>query len=229
MGFVLALIVLLIVGLFGSAYALSFAARRQKDVVVMARPDDVIAVIESAFGGGMLWREVYGRGAWNFECRGMGISSMSISTKPVISIDASDHGPAGVLVSMWMSEYGSAWGQVGCADRVVFKRLKVERALKAISMGMPQQGVPQQGMPQQGMPQQGMPQQGMPQQGMPQQGHPAMGQQYGIMPSPGPHSGQTANQNPGPTFGPGAGTPGGSQPHRPSFSPPSNHPYGPRR
>ncbi|MGB3885048.1 hypothetical protein [Gordonia sp. (in: high G+C Gram-positive bacteria)] len=209
MGFVLAIIVLLIVGVFGSAYALSFAARRQKDVVVMARPDDVIAVIESAFGGGMLWREVYGRGAWNFECRGMGISSMSISTKPVISIDASDHGPAGVLVSMWMSEYGSAWGQVGCADRVVFKRLKVERALKAISMGMPQQG--------------------MPQQGMPQQGHPAMGQQYGIMPSPGPHSGQTANQNPGPAFGPGAGTPGGSQPHRPSFSPPSNHPYGPRR
>lgn len=220
---VLIWIVLVVAALLAVAYGLSFAARRQVDTVVMARPDDVVAAIDEGFSNGLLWRPVHGPGTWNFECRGIGISSMAIKTKPVISIDASDHGAAGVLVQMWMSSWGSSYGQVGSADRVVFKRRKVIRQLKRLSAGaassQPQMGQQSPGAPTSTGTVPSAPPTPSPR---PADGSGPGSSGFGAPPGlggVGPAMPATDGR-PTPTFGPGSGTPGGYRSQGGGFAPP---------
>lgn len=136
MAAVLTVLILLVVGALGSSVVLSLLAKQQKDVLLPISPQAAAEVVSNTFRG-MWWREVRGRGDLNYECKGMGMSSMSITTKPVISVSI-EPTAQGTQVSVWMSEYGSAWGQIGCPDRVVLKRSKLLRELRsAVAAGGP--------------------------------------------------------------------------------------------
>jgi hypothetical protein len=108
------------------SYWLSFSAKRQIEVLVGAAPNEAAEVVKSAFGIG--WRTVAGKGALNFQAKGIGINSYGMS-KPVISVDIVDTG-SGSSVQIWTSEWSSRMGIVAACDRVITRRWRLTRALR---------------------------------------------------------------------------------------------------
>ena len=115
-----------------TSFVLSAMAKQQKDIVVGVPVAVATTAVQDAFRG-MGWTETHGKGALNFRCRGFGLSSMAIKTKPVLSIAFADAGGGATQVSVWLSEWGTSWAQMGCCDRVVLKRRKVVKALESLT------------------------------------------------------------------------------------------------
>lgn len=208
MGAFVTVIVVLLLIFVGGPLLLSFLAHQQTDLTVPVPANQVADEVESVMNG-MWWSDVYGEGTLNYRAKGLGISSMYFNTKPVLSIALTDQGQAGTGVSIWMSEYGSAWGQVGMCDRVVFKRRKLLKRLRAMQ---PVMGVAPAAGPagSQGASFHAGPHQG-PLPSPAPQAQAAPGYGFGAPSAASASGGAPGNAGgtPTPTFGPGAGRPGG--------------------
>jgi hypothetical protein len=130
MDVLIALVVIVAVA-FVLGWALSLAAKQQRDITVQAQPADIVDLIQRHFGS-VWWREVSGRGQLNFRARGLGLGAV-LKNKPTLSIDVEQLSDSTYAVQVWMSAWGQQSGVVALADRVVVKRLSLFRKLRALN------------------------------------------------------------------------------------------------
>ncbi|WP_131831333.1 hypothetical protein [Mycobacteroides abscessus] len=121
--------------MFVAAWVLSAMAKTQKNVVVRADPNLIADTIRGHFTK-LWWPPAQGHGQFNFRGRGFGVAGI-IKKKPVMSIDLDAQHDGSTEVQVWMSEWGTMYGMVGLADRVVMKRASLFRKLRALEVPTP--------------------------------------------------------------------------------------------
>ena len=120
-------IFLLMIAVVVAVWVISVLARKHVYAVTSLSPEDAATVLDSKFSS-LAWKRVDGRGAVNYQARGLSIGGR---TPPVVSIHLSTDDDTGLTcVEFWMSEWTSQWGMVSHVEKVFWKRWSIPKALR---------------------------------------------------------------------------------------------------